>query len=72
MKESVGIPDVTGYILERAENILKEAGIRTITLAATSAPVRGQKYSSGPAVTCRVLRQKLLDNDSIELVTGLF
>lgn len=72
MKQAMTVPDVTGYILEAAESILKQSGVKSISVTDTFAPVRGQKYSAGPATTCRVLRQKQLASDSVELVTGMF
>lgn len=67
-KPFVKVPDVTGYIFENAECILKDSGIKTISVIETSAPVHSHKYGTSSEPALRVLRQKFTDADTVELV----
>lgn len=62
------IPDTTGYELDAAEHILKRAGVRTISIVTTSKPVYKQESDQISCSSSRVLRQRLLDdNTTVEL-----
>ena len=59
------IPDVSGYKLDKALALLKGGGIDKISVQLTASPrLRNGGYDS----SSRVVRQKLEDDGSIELL----
>lgn len=61
------LPDVTGYMIEKAVKVLKKAGIEECSIVVTTPPGKAVVYENKDL---RVIRVRTADGKTAELLAG--